>query len=161
MVSAILGNWQMNGILTLHTGHYYTVTTTQGVGYLGYYRGANQYYASVLPGDSSNAAVSAGRTPNEWFNTANYAVPTPYVQGNLGNATNTYPGVANVDVSVFKYFPIRERYRFSFRAEALNLFNTPNFATIGSTQGVGNFGQLLTTLAGSSRRLQLGLQFAF
>jgi Carboxypeptidase regulatory-like domain len=159
--NAILGNWQMNGILTLHTGHFFTVTTTEGVGYLGYYHGAPQYYASVLPGDASNGAPPTGRTPGEWFNTANYAVPTPYVQGNLGNSTNTYPGVEDLDLSLFKFFPIGERYRFTFRAEAFNLFNTPNFSTIGSTQGVGNFGQLLTTVAGSNRRLQLGLQFAF
>jgi len=161
VTSAVLGDWQMNGILTLHTGHFFTVTTNQGTGYLGYYHGAPQYYASVASGHSSNAAPSTGRNPNEWFNTSDYAVPTPYVQGNLGNATNTYPSVENLDFSLFKYFPIRERYRFTFRAEVFNIFNTPNFASIGSTQGVGNFGQLLTTVPGSNRRMQLGLQFAF
>ncbi len=161
VTSAILGNWQMNGILTLHTGHYYTVTTNQGVGYLGYSHGSNSYYASVLPGQSSNSCPSTGCNPNEWFNTANFAAPVPYVQGNLGNATNAYPGVANIDFSLFKIFPIGERFKLTFRGEAFNLFNTPNFASIGSTQGVGNFGQLLTTVAGSNRRMQLGLQFAF
>ncbi len=158
ITSALLGNWQMNGLLTLHTGHYFTVTTNEGVGYLGYRSGANSYYASVLPNTSSNAAPPGGRNPNEWFNTANYAVPTPYVQGNLGNATNTYPGVANLDFSLFKIFPITERFKLTFRGEVFNIFNTPNFASIGSTQGVGNFGQLLTTIPGSNRRMQLGLQ---
>jgi hypothetical protein len=159
--SAILGNWQVNGLLTLHTGHFFTVNTNEGVGYLGYYHGSSYYYPTVLPGTSSTSCPSQGCNPNEWFNTSNFATPTPYVQGDVGNARNTYPGVRNLDFSLFKTLPITERFKLTFRGEAFNIFNHPNFASIGSTQGVGNFGQLLTTVPGSNRRLQLGLQLAF
>jgi Carboxypeptidase regulatory-like domain/TonB dependent receptor len=156
-----LGNWQINGILTLHTGHYFALTTSQGVGYLGYNKGANVIYASEVPGKDSNAAPAGGRTPNQWFDTSNIAAPIPYVQGNLGNSTNTYPGVVNIDLSVFKDIPMTERFKLTIRAEVFNLTNTPQFASIGSTQGVGNFGQLLTTVPASNRRSQLGLRISF
>jgi hypothetical protein len=160
-LGAVLGNWQMNGILTLHTGHYFTLNTLQGVGYFGYQAGGSFIHPSVAPGTSSNAAPSGGSTPNEWFNTSNIVAPAPFTQGNIGNNTNEMPGVENLDLGIFKEFLFTERYKLTFRAELFNLTNTPNFASIGSTQGVGSFGQLLTTVAGSNRRGQLGLRLVF
>jgi hypothetical protein len=49
----------------------------------------------------------------------------------------------------------------TLRGEVFNMSNTPQFATMGTTLGVGNFGQLLTTVAGSNRRIQMGLRFEF
>jgi hypothetical protein len=157
----VLGNWQVNGILTLHTGHYTNLTTSQGVGYFGYSRGANVIYPSAAPGRTSDAAPPGGRTPDQWFNTSNIVNPAPYTQGNLGNSTNEFPGVRNLDFSVFKEFPFTERYKMILRGEVFNMSNTPQFATMGTTLGVGNFGQLLTTVAGSNRRIQLGLRLEF
>jgi len=66
-----------------------------------------------------------------------------------------------MDLSVFKDIPMTERFKLTIRAEVFNLTNTPQFASIGSTQGVGNFGQLLTTVPASNRRAQLGLRLSF
>jgi hypothetical protein len=161
VMQQVLGSWQINGILTLHTGHYTNLTTSQGVGYLGYNKGSNIIYASVAPGKDSNAAPAGGRNPNQWFDISNIVNPAPYAQGNLGNSTNVFPGARNVDLSLFKEFPFTERYKLTFRAEVFNMFNTPQFATMGTTLGVGNFGQLLTTVPGSNRRLQMGLRLEF
>lgn len=161
VIQQILGNWQTNGILTLHTGHYTNLTTSQGVGYFGYARGASVIYASAGQGKNSDSAPPGGRTPDQWFNTSNIVNPAPYTQGNLGNSTNEFPGVANLDFSLFKEFPLTERFKVTLRGEVFNMFNTPQFATMGTTLGVGNFGQLLTTVAGSNRRIQLGLRVEF
>jgi hypothetical protein len=161
VLGAVLGNWQVNGILTLHTGHYFTLNTLNGTGYLGYAYGASYIHPSVMPGTSSNAAPPGGSTPNEWFNTSNILTPAPYTQGNIGNNTNEMPGVENLDLGLFKEFVFTERFKLTFRAELFNVTNTPDFASIGSTQGTGSFGQLLTTVAGSNRRGQLGLRLVF
>jgi hypothetical protein len=160
-LNSVLGNWQLNGLITLHTGHSVTLTTVNGVGYLGYVAGGNAFWASALPGVSSNAAPPGGRTDNEYFNVNNVVAPPPYTQGNLSNSTNVLPPIESVDVSVFKEFLITERFKFTLRAEAFNLFNHPEFATMGTTQGVAGFGQLLTTAPASNRRLQMGARFVF
>ncbi len=160
-LNGILGGWQINGLYTAHTGHVVTLNTSLGVGYLGYYHGSSYYYASVVPGASANAAPPGGRTPNEWFNVSNIVAPAPYTQGNLNNATNTLPDILNLDFSLFKEFPFRERYKIIFRGEVFNLTNTPEFASMGTTLGVGGFGSLLTTNLGSQRRFQLGLKLTF
>jgi hypothetical protein len=76
--------------------------------------------------------------------------------------------MANWDISVFKNFAIKERIKAQFRAEALNAFNTPDFANpntqflgvSASGAAVGNFGKL-TYQMNLPRELQLGIRFAF
>ena len=79
-----------------------------------------------------------------------------------------------MDLAVRREFPIYERLKLQFRAEAFNVFNHPNFGTINPTYcspstGPGcTFGQATATLANSlgglSSLYQMGgprsLQFA-
>jgi hypothetical protein len=41
------------------------------------------------------------------------------------------PGFHRLDFSIFKDFPIKERYRLQFRSEIFNIFNHPNFNAPG------------------------------
>ena len=43
------------------------------------------------------------------------------------------PGITNVDGSIFRDFPITERWKLQFRAEAFNVSNTPAFNNPGAT----------------------------
>ncbi|MEI9973033.1 MAG: hypothetical protein WDO73_13825 [Ignavibacteriota bacterium] len=69
----------------------------------------------------------------------------------------------NENLSLTKNFPIRERMRVEFRAEAFNVFNRVRFGT-GSTQLQS---QTFGVLSGSGsqlntpRQLQLGLKFYY
>jgi hypothetical protein len=154
-VDIALGSWQVNGILTLHTGQPYTVSAS---GCQGVWAGC---FPDLVSGASPNAAPSGGRTPSLWFNTANFTAPASLTQGNLGDNTNNGPPLRNLDFSVFKDFPFTERYRLQFRAEVFNLTNTPQFNFPDSGFGDANFGKVTSTLAGTERHIQFSLKFLF
>ncbi|MGA2590949.1 MAG: TonB-dependent receptor, partial [Bryobacteraceae bacterium] len=154
-VDMAFGNWQVNGILTLHTGQPYTVSAS---GCQGVWAGC---FPDLVSGANPNAAPSGGRTPSQWFNTANFTAPSPLSQGTLGDNTNYGPPLRNLDLSIFKDFPFTERYRLQFRTEVFNLTNTPQFNFPDSGYGDSNFGKVTSTLAGTERHIQFSLKFLF
>ncbi|HKO42987.1 MAG TPA: TonB-dependent receptor [Pyrinomonadaceae bacterium] len=88
--------------------------------------------------------------------------------GNLGrNVVRGFPAW-QADLALRRQFRITERFNLQFRAEAFNVFNTPNFGAVQTTLTAANFGQATNTLnqqlGGISQLYQLGgprsLQFA-
>jgi hypothetical protein len=112
-------------------------------------------------GLSANAAPSGGRTPSEWFNTANFTAPASLTEGGIGDNTNYGPSLKNIDFSVFKDMPFGERVRLQFRSEFFNLFNTAQFQPPDSGYGDSNFGKVTSTFAGTERHIQFSLKFLF
>lgn len=155
-LQTVLGNWQLNGILTLHTGHPYTLrdNACQGV-----YSGCSP---DLVTGGADDAP-QGGRRPSEWFDVTHVAeVPkSQFRQGTLGLQTNTAPPLRSLDFSIFKDFPITESMKFQFRGEAFNLANTPQFNTPDNNVQDANFGQITSTQAGSERHIQFALRFMF
>jgi hypothetical protein len=86
----------------------------------------------------------------------------------IGSATRYNPKLRlfnnlNENMSVTKTFPIREKTRFEFRAEAFNVFNRVRFGT-GGTQLQGSTFGVLTgsgSQINSPRQLQLALKFYY
>jgi hypothetical protein len=152
-VDIALGNWQLNGILTLHTGQPFTVS---GSGCQGVWAGC----FPTVTGDP-NAAPSGGRTPSEWFNIANFSAPAPLSEGTIGDNRNYGPPLRNLDLSIFKDFPFTERFRLQFRTEVFNLTNTPQFSFPDSGLADSNFGKITSTLSGTERHIQFSLKFLF
>jgi hypothetical protein len=155
VVDALVGNWELNAIVTLHTGQPYTLNASgcQGVW--------NRCQPNLAPGKSPDAEPSGGRTPSEWFNTANILPPAPLTGGNLGLQTNYGPPTKNVDLSIFKDFLFTERWRLQFRAESFNISNTPQFFFPDNTLGHAKFGQVTSTQIGSERHIQFALRLMF
>jgi hypothetical protein len=77
------------------------------------------------------------------------------------------PGVNNWDLTAYKNFVVKERFRTQFRAEFYNAFNHTQFTSVDSTarfdaqlrQVNTQFGQVTATRP--SRRIQLALRFSF
>ena len=68
--------------------------------------------------------------------------------------------IRNIDLGIFKDFPIHEAVKAQVRAEFLNFTNTPRFATPSSFQGDSLFGKVTGT-ANSPRRIQMGVRLEF
>lgn len=78
-----------------------------------------------------------------------------------------------MNVAIRRDFPIYERLKLQFRAEAFNVFNHPNFGAIDSYIGDATFGQAKSTLAsslgvlnplyqqGGARSMQFALKLVF
>ena len=101
------------------------------------------------------------RAVTKWFDTSCYVAPAA---GTFGNAPRTMPfsgpGLANVDMSLFKNFPLSNGSRLQFRAEVFNLFNTTQFANPSTNVGALDFGQILSTI-NPPRQLQFALKLEF
>jgi hypothetical protein len=85
--------------------------------------------------------------------------------GNIARRVFSGPGLFNLDGSVFRRFPIKERISLEFRAEAFSVTNTPHFDRPGTNfDSTSSFGFVTGTrggLDGGNRAIQLGTKLTF
>jgi len=163
VVSAILGGWQVNGLLLAQSGAplniTYSATTLNSAGH------NNQPNLVGAGAPTIFGAVGPGQL---WFDTTRFSAPAALTFGNVGRNILSGPGVINLDASVFRKFRVRERISLEFRVEAFNVTNTPHFANPNTTFGNPGFGQVTTsndftdsTNDTDNRKLQVGLRLSF
>jgi len=181
---AVLGGWQLSGILTAQTGSPFTVNLaaaqsgSAAAAFGNPYRPdliANPFQAGPVmanPDPSCHATISQGgsaadvvRQPGSWFNTCAFAAPAPGQFGSEGRNVLTGPGFTNLDFALVKTIPLHaEKHRLQLRGEFFNLFNHPNFDIPNHTFGAPTFGQVLSANAYGDkppRQIQVGLRYAF
>lgn len=150
VVDSIVGGWEVNAIATFTSGTPFTVSYSGDAANTGNnYQGINQVGNPHL----SHPTIAA------WFNTAAFAAPAQYTEGNVPRNTMRTDWYRDVDASVFRKFNI-EKTDLEFRAEAFNSTNTTVWGTPGSTLNSSTFGQISST-ASTQRELQLALKFYF
>jgi hypothetical protein len=155
LANGVLGDWQTNVIFTAQTGLPFTPVLASPV--------AN---AGASRPDRRGKGVSANPDPAGWFDTsfntagAAWATPAQFTYGNAGRNILFGPGRINFDFSLFKAFPITERWNLQFRAELFNLFNTPQFSQPNASIGNPNAG-IINATAGTPRQVQFALRLQF
>jgi hypothetical protein len=165
-VDYVLGNWQVNGILTIRSGQRYSVTDGEDQANTGNTGWAGYEQANLVGDPNSGTCVREdGTWPVHsrgcWFNTNAFAKPTFGTFGNLRPDAFQAQRYWNLDFSVFRQFPLwNENRRLEFRAEAFNLFNTVIFGTPNSDINSSGFGRV-THGANSPRIMQFGLKLMF
>jgi hypothetical protein len=148
----LVDGWQFVGIHSFTTGTPNTITASTDFSNTG-----GSARPNAVPGVSQTP--SGGRSRQQWFNPAAFTNPASGQFGNVGRNTLTGPSVVAIDFSLFKNFPINERVKIQFRAEAFNLINHPNFTSLSTTYDASNAGQLNAALA--ARQIQLALKLLF
>jgi predicted heme/steroid binding protein len=179
-----LGGWQISGITQFQTGLPCSVIAPN-VDYAGVGQDANwgcggngQFW--VVHGDPK--IIGTFGPKGQWFATTNpdgtpiFTAPAPGTFNTQRVRNLIYqPGYQNWNMGLFKTFPVNERFRFQFRAEAYNVWNHPNWCANSGCNGTTNiglnptntatFGKVLAKGSGSSgqgeRNLQLSLRFEF
>jgi hypothetical protein len=170
LVSNIIGNWQLNGIVTLLSGIPLDVILNAPAGYFGFASSAPANYRPNLVPGVPIYLHNADKTL--YLNPAAFSLPAPGQFGNLKRGFVRQPGLTNIDFSVAKNWKVKEKYGIQFRAEMFNLFNHTNFNgfdpgmgagfdTTGKFTGFtnGNFGHLNSDRG--PRNIQFGIKFNF
>ena len=155
--SYALGGWQMNGILVLQTGAPLTINT----GFDNSFSGIGNDRVDVIGNPDLPGGRARGARIQQWFNIAAFTANAPGTFGTLGRNTLVGPGYADLDLSLFKAFPMpfSERHKIEFRAECFNALNRVNLANPTTSFSSSLFGRI--TAASDQRILQLGLRYSF
>jgi hypothetical protein len=175
LASSVLGNWQLNGIVTLLSGTPLDVTTGLSPQYFGLAGNApGGFRPDLVPGQP---IYLHGADHTVYLNPAAFKAPALGQFGNLKRGFVRQPGLTNVDFSLAKNWKVKEKYGIQFRAEMFNLFNHANFNGFDPGLGLspnrdssgkflgtftatnGNFGRLNNDRG--PRNIQFGIKFNF
>jgi Carboxypeptidase regulatory-like domain/TonB-dependent Receptor Plug Domain/TonB dependent receptor len=128
VLNGFLGGWQLNGILTLSSGLPFSVLASSAAS-------CGCSVGDLRANIIGNPALPAGQKqgPNGWFNSAAFADPVE-AYGDSGRDIIIGPGYANLDASIFKVVPIKERGQLQIRVEYFNVFNRTNFMNPANAQ---------------------------
>ncbi len=156
----VLGGWQLNGIATLLSG--FPITPQTGSNRSGDGDTRNPDRPNLNPAFSGPIVTG---NPNQWFNPNAFVLPTAGTWGNAGRGILTGPGLAEVDLSLFKRVALSERLSAQFRAECFNVENRANFGTpnaiVFSNGVVSPSAGLITSTITTSRQIQFGVKLIF
>ena len=146
----VFGGWQLNGLHLFQTGLPFTPTLNA---------------ATVNTGTGSRPdRIADGQledpTVDRWFDPAAFTTPATFTYGDAGRNILYGPGRVNVDLSLFKEFPVGQRVRVQFRAECFNLFNHSQFDLPNAAIGTASAGTI-TGIVGTPRQIQFGLKASF
>jgi hypothetical protein len=153
MLDYVVGNWQLGGILSIHSGQPFDVTVSNG-DTAGTGNGTER--ANLL----SNNVYAQSTDPTFYLNAAAFGIPAAETYGNLGRNSLRTPYFHNLDFSLTRRFPIKEFAGLEFRADAFNLTNSVVLGGPNSTLGNSNFG-VITGVANSERQVQFSMKLTF
>ncbi|MDE1154708.1 MAG: TonB-dependent receptor [Acidobacteriaceae bacterium] len=159
IASAVLGNWQYNGIATFKSGYPLSI----GVGTNTLNNNGPSQRASYNPAvlNASRSGAIQNRLDN-YYNIDAFIPPGQFTFGNTPRYLSNLraPGVANYDMSLFKNVPIRDGLKVEFRVEAFNIFNRVQFAAPDTTTGSTTAG-VISSQINQPRDLQLAVRAVF
>jgi hypothetical protein len=151
----ILGNWQLSSLVQLRSGQPYNLEVAGDVANIG---NDNSWWNYARPNLIGNP-IPAHQTSAEWFNPAAFSVPS-FSFGNFGRNVLRSASVYDADVSLFKNFPIGEKFLVSLRFDFFNVFNIQNYSTPDTLIGDPAAGRITSNVL-PPRQLQFGLHLSF
>jgi hypothetical protein len=158
LLSTILEDMHLMGIVTLSTGRPFTVALLPDMDNSNTGRSTLGFGANDRPNVSGNPKLD-DRSADRWFDTAAFSIPAFGTFGNSGRNVLDGPGYRNFNLGLHKNITLAGDTRLQFRAEAFNLFNHANFNLPDAFVGSPTFGRIVS--ADSPRRCQFGVKVIF
>ncbi|MGE0882332.1 MAG: carboxypeptidase regulatory-like domain-containing protein [Blastocatellales bacterium] len=179
LTGKLLGGWTITAVSQMQTGTPFSIGTGDDFAGVGTGSGGQFWQVNGNPKlDDQKFAVLRTSQPNFWFaianpdgtpiftRPANGTIVTARVRNMIYN-----PGFQNHNLGIHKDFVIKERHRFTFRAEAFNWLNHPDWGgadtnpnNVVITNGKvdlekSTFGKV--SGKGGNRELQFALRYQF
>jgi len=166
---AVLGGWNLAGVVTIQSGTALTIADTNATNVFG----ISEDRAQLSGTCSKSQLVKRGMVQsklNNYFNASCFASPPVVGADGIGTAFGNSatgivdgPGQANLDLAVSKTVMVNwpiEKSSFQFRAEFFNTLNHPQFANPDTNFTSPTFGVISST-AVNARIGQLALRLEF
>ncbi|MCC7125371.1 MAG: TonB-dependent receptor [Acidobacteria bacterium] len=167
VLGAILGNWDVSGILTLQSGHPFTVS--RGVPQSGTVPTggsdrpdivADPFVAGQVAANPTCVAPTEVHTVQNWFNPCAFmAAPGRFGNNPRGNLDG--PRFDNFDLSILREIPISDAQRMRLEFQIFNLFNKAHYNLPIGNFDSRSFSQILQANVGSPRQMQIGIKYIF
>ena len=158
VVNALVGGWNLNGVLSFNSGTAFDAGSGKDIAQTGNYNYGNGY--GYERANLVGSPYPSSKSPAEWINVPAFQYPAADTFGDLGRDSLRSDWYKNLDLSIFRQFPITERFRVEFRFEIFNATNTPVWAIPVTSMEAPNFGTVTST-ANTARQLQFGLKLYF
>ena len=160
-LQGMFGRWQLSTVFLAKAGTPFSVQSGSDAPHLGNVDGRQSdnpvlLDPSVLGNSVDHPDTAAAQLPRPAF--AYIPLGTP--RGNLGRNTFRRDGIFNINMGLSKRWAISGDDALLFRAEALNVFNHPHFASPGSSLAARNFTLIDNTL-NDGRTFKFTLRFSF
>ena len=158
---AVLANWNISAVWLLKNGTPFSVESGSdgpGFGNVDGQGGDRPHVVDpgVLGRTIGDPDSAQRRLPREAFR---FISPAD-ARGNLGHNTFRRGKIANVNAALSRSWRLPREWTLQFRAEGVNVFNTPQFAEPNFNLVSPSFGRITNTLNnGRSFRFRLGLNF--
>jgi hypothetical protein len=155
--SKLLGGFQLTGLFSVMSGtpFYVVQNTAPALSAAGSQQVPNQ----ISPTVRYLNGVGLG---NPYFDTTAYAAETGARFGSAGRNNLRGPGFKNLDLSLFRTFPLTEFLNLQLRVEALNALNHPNYANPNANiSDAGTFGFITATTGTAQRTMRFAARLSF
>jgi hypothetical protein len=157
--NALVGGWQANWLLSSYSGLPFGVSADG--------KGLNAPKNSQRADLVKPAQKLGGIGDSPYYDPTAFAEVTTARFGTVGFNSLRGPGLMNLDFGLFRDFRVTEKLHMQFRAEALNLTNTPHFGNPRSDRSGSKF-MIVDSIvnsgrepAGDERVFRFGLRLAF
>ncbi len=148
---AILGGWQVSGVLSSETGTPLFITASAA----NLNAPGNTQVPNLVAPFRRIKSIGANR---QWFDRNSFAAPTGTTYGNLGKNVYSGPGFTTFDSTLTRTIALTERVALQLRADGFNALNHPAFANPNVDSTSTSFGQVTNTATAGLGQRQL--QFA-
>ena len=164
---AIIGGWNASGIFTAHTGQFSNASNGTDVPRTGSRGGGrpnqvgNPFQAGNIAANPACVGPTQLHTVAHWFNPCAFVSEPDGTYGNEVRNSLPTPGDWNFDTAVWKTFPLGERFKLDFRAEAFNVFNHPNWGNPAASLSSPSTMGFISSGSGDPRIMQMALKVTF
>ncbi len=157
----LTNGWNFSAVVLVKTGIPFNVVSGSDAPGFGNVDGSGGDRPNILDPSILGRTIANPNTSKQLLPRAAFGFIKPIEEsGNLGRNVFRKGPIRNVNATLVRTWAFKKDGRMTFRAESINLFNTPQFAEPGFELSNPNFG-LITNTLNDGRTFRFGLQIGW